>query len=93
VTATLDELLSDVSVREPKQDDFRIYPKPNDGLMNISGSANSYHLKIISLSGAIVYDNKLSGSMEIDISELVPGFYEVIIETSDKVYRKKLVKL
>jgi hypothetical protein len=93
VTPVLDELLCNVSVSDPKQDSFSIYPNPNEGLLNISSKANSYNLKIISLSGAIVYDNKLSGNSEIDISELMPGFYEMLIETDDKVYRKKLVRL
>lgn len=79
---------------------FSIYPNPSDGVYrlvfgeDLPGQAT---LKVIDLSGRTVFERQVSdletGTAEtIDIAALENGMYYLILETSDRQYKEKLLK-
>jgi hypothetical protein len=81
-------------VTEEARSHFSIYPNPNHGLLQISGSMQMpFHLKIIDLSGKVVIDAYYQDGSAINTRLLKPGFYEVSIKNNDGISRHKLIKL
>ena len=80
--------------------EFDLYPNPvADGKLYVrSSDASEADLKIVSSSGALVYENKVvpdpfSPALE-DVSALLPGVYSVqVTGKSGKVFTQNIVKL
>lgn len=73
------------------------YPNPVSSTLYIRTEKEApTHIKIVSISGVIIYDKTLQVSgfspAEIDMSECVPGVYGLYISYSDKVFKKTIVK-
>ncbi len=75
-----------------------IFPNPVTEFLNIrfrTSEEQSVGLKILNLSGQTVYADRknISGRVNIDMSDLVPGLYVLTVETENDVIRKKITKL
>jgi hypothetical protein len=81
------------------QDDFILFPSPSSGRFRIKTPNllwNGFSLKILSLTGMIIFDKLIdissaSESEEIDLSNVPRGIYMIALSVNDKLYMKKLV--
>jgi hypothetical protein len=68
-----------------------VYPNPSISAINISGVSGNAFYNIYNTTGALIkrgtYDNK-----QIDLSNLTPGFYTMVIQDSKAVYIRRFVK-
>lgn len=76
-------------------DELKVYPNPSRGIVNYSSSQNVRNIKVIDLSGRIVFEKvttELSGS--IDLSGSSEGVYllKVELEQKEKLTRILIVK-
>lgn len=77
-------------IAEDPEKDARIYPNPSNGIFYLESSETGIDVKVIDLSGRIVfYGKKENAVLSIDLSELAAGIY--ILQTgssSKKIIRK-----
>jgi len=69
---------------------IKIYPNPNDGILNISGLSGSANLQILSIQGRQI-QNQAIDSKRVDLSDLPKGIYILRIDTGEKILTKKLI--
>ncbi len=67
-----------------------IFPNPTNDILNIYSSVDIINIKIIDLTGKILYQSNTAKSF--DISEMKAGIYLVKIQTKDSITIKKIVK-
>jgi hypothetical protein len=75
-------------------DGFTIYPNPTDDIINIQSKEtfNNAKVKIIDISGKVVYANTNFTSDFIDVSDLAKGFYILEINNDNESFTKKFIK-
>ncbi len=72
-------------------DELKVYPNPSRGIVNYSSSQNVRNIKVIDLSGRIVFEKattELNGN--IDLSGYSEGVYLLKVELEQK---EKLTKI
>ena len=74
--------------------DFKIFPNPADNnvMVSVNNQLNSADITITDSRGRIVYeisDSDLSGLVNINISDLSPGIYQITLLSSDKLSSAK----
>jgi outer membrane protein assembly factor BamB len=86
--------VSTASSDKENNEGFKIYPNPVSGRMQLvlPISAGSFVLKIKSISGQLVLQNKSFSENEIDVSGLVAGVYCISITDKNRTYNGKFVK-
>lgn len=79
------------------QNDWTIFPNPNNGIFsiyNLSSSGNLYQVKIYTIIGEMVYQSEILSSVqpmhEIDLSELGNGIYFVLLNSTLSTEVKKI---
>ncbi|MCG8696424.1 MAG: T9SS type A sorting domain-containing protein [Bacteroidales bacterium] len=72
---------------------LEVYPNPSNGIFNVAVSGNEKaSLKIINLTGAVVYSSKLEeGLNPVDASRLVSGIYLVQVKTNTKTIQQRII--
>ncbi|OYU97494.1 MAG: hypothetical protein CFE21_04160 [Bacteroidetes bacterium B1(2017)] len=71
--------------------DLTIYPNPSEGVLTIeTGSSENFHVKITSLSGQIIYSDKGSNQLVIDLNTELAGIYilQITTEQGQSLHRK-----
>ncbi|MCG8577994.1 MAG: T9SS type A sorting domain-containing protein [Flavobacteriales bacterium] len=72
--------------------DVEVYPNPTEGIVTIKlGENESASYQILNSLGAVVYAGKISGTEQLDLSELSSGLYAVSVVAGEKVVSKKLI--
>ena len=66
-----------------------VYPNPTTNILNISTRLD-IKVKVINMKGKIIFNN--DNIDKIDLSSYAIGVYNLIIETNDKQYIKKIIK-
>jgi outer membrane protein assembly factor BamB len=86
-------VLTAVSGRE-NNEGFKIFPNPVADILHfvLPVSAGSFELKINSVGGQLVLQNKSFSENEIDVSELVPGIYCISLTDRNGTYFGKFIK-
>ena len=81
-------------INENASINIKIYPNPVNDKISIDGYSYNQNdsLKIINMQGVQVMQISMKNIKKIDISELLPGSYIVIIKSSEKIYQGKFVK-
>jgi len=69
---------------------FTVYPNPSNGIFTIKGSGN-YDIRILDLSGKIVYAGNHSENSEISIENIQTGIYLINLTKGDDTYIDKLI--
>lgn len=74
---------------------FNIYPNPGSNMILIdSESYDSFNVKIYNSTGQKVQEaEENKGSLQINVSELSKGSYQIVIKTSDTLKTVKWIKL
>ena len=74
---------------------FKIFPNPNDGLLNIVCiEPMPFQIMIIDMVGKVVLEDNFNGNITIDTSDLMIGYYEVFIKIRNEIIvRQKLIIL
>jgi hypothetical protein len=82
-------------VEYDKADNIKMYPNPANKLLTVEITVTSlYAIDITSLSGQLLYSNKMEGTMhQIDLSSFQKGIYFISIRSKDFVTTKKIIKL
>lgn len=79
-----------------KKEEYRIYPNPTKGLVNVYASENNLSLQIISIEGKIVKARKIGmGINLVEIEGLSTGLYQIRLTDSkgELKYEQKLCVL
>ncbi|MBN1924331.1 MAG: T9SS type A sorting domain-containing protein [Prolixibacteraceae bacterium] len=70
----------------------KIYPNPTNGHINIVGlKTEDVKLRIISLDGKVVQDEKISSDKTYDLTGLPHGFYQIIINKGENVLTRQII--
>ncbi|MGW8315918.1 MAG: T9SS type A sorting domain-containing protein, partial [Bacteroidales bacterium] len=74
---------------------FSIYPNPTDQLVTIEIGTNDFcHLEIRSLSGRILFSERMKGNtFQIDLSPYPKGIYMISVRSNETVKTEKIIKL
>ena len=83
-----------VGVNETMTNNVKVWPNPVMNNINVTTPSNSGNIKIMSVDGRCVYQNKYTTTMmTIDSENLSQGTYVIIInDDSGKLYTTKIVK-
>jgi hypothetical protein len=73
---------------------IKVWPNPVSGVINVTTPSNSGNIKVMSIDGRCVYQNKYTSSLvRIDSSELDQGTYVIVInDSTGKLYTTNIVK-
>ena len=69
---------------------FNVYPNPASQSVTIDFNAASANVKIVSLTGAVLYNELVTNYSTIDISTLASGTYIIVAESDDTIRYSKL---
>ncbi len=84
------------SINNKIEEKFKIYPNPCNDVLKIDDRANSTNSKKIIIRnavGLIIYEGVFKESLQIDISQQLPGLYLVSILDNDKETVRRIIKL
>jgi len=73
---------------------YKLYPNPNDGIFAISSNNVLSSIEIYNLTGKLLYSNnnlKRQTSVDIDLSDLQKGIYFARIQDSKQVVTEKII--
>ncbi|WP_421751661.1 T9SS type A sorting domain-containing protein [Croceimicrobium sp.] len=76
-------LIEDIGLASSKYLDFALFPNPSQGLIHIEGLENeNYSLEIHDIQGRKVFEQDIKGAdkMEIDLSHLNKGLYQITLK-------------
>lgn len=75
-----------------ENDLFSVYPNPTNSILNINSKIEYRQAEIYSVLGQKIFSKKLDLNQMIDLSELSPGFYNLILKNSDQIQSVKILK-
>lgn len=90
----IDEVLCQVGIEDVTGSDYRIYPNPSQGELNIqlNETVKSAQVRVFSSHGALMLDKQFGGNLyRIDLSEMVSGVYLAEIRTNQKSIHQRFV--
>ena len=78
-------------IKNPIEDEIKIYPNPAKNQIQVSGVNNS-SVMLLDLSGRICWiAKKISGDLQVDLSNLAKGIYFIKISGNEKVKSRKVI--
>jgi hypothetical protein len=83
-----------VGVEETMTNNVKVWPNPVSGMINVTTPSNSGNIKVMSIDGRCVYQNKYTTTLStIDSEILSQGTYVILInDDSGRLYTTKIVK-
>lgn len=73
-------------------EEFRVYPTPTTGLLYVDIDEVKANFSIVNLSGKQVMEGTLSvGTNNIQVSDLLPGMYILIVNGSEYQFSRKII--
>jgi photosystem II stability/assembly factor-like uncharacterized protein len=69
-----------------------VYPTLSTEIVNIIVPESAKNLEIYNLSGQKVYQEKLSGNAQVDISNFQSGAYIIVVRSGDQKWTEKFIK-
>ncbi len=74
--------------------DITVFPNPFNDKLNVqfAVSLQGSQIELYNLLGSLVYTNKITSNLEIDMSQHPKGVYFIRIGTEEKMITKKIVK-
>jgi hypothetical protein len=90
--ANNDGHIDTLSAKELLADDFDIYPNPSQNNLHINFKTDKdYQIKIINVTGQIIYNDKASATTNIDVSNWSKGLYFVQLSHKGKSFIKQIL--
>lgn len=82
-----------LGTNDEKLDEFSIYPNPSKGFLRINSEkyTGAIEYRIISIDGTSVQSGKAEVQEEIQLKELKPGHYLIMIQSESNTTVKKIV--
>lgn len=75
-------------------DDIKVFPNPSPGMVNIQVGAQTFDAVVYDLLGKVVIKPpNISGSTQINLEQLAPATYVLVLTNSMKRYSISLIKL
>lgn len=72
--------------------EFTAYPNPTSGKLILSGNKNKAEVKVYTITGAQILNQKLSaGTTTLDLSTQPNGVYFILITSDDKTHFQKII--
>ena len=81
-----------VGVEKDDQSALSVYPTLATELVNVIVPEQAKQLEVYSLSGQRVYQAKLSGNTQIDVSGFQAGTYIVVVRNGNEKWTQKVMK-
>ncbi len=76
-------VIDDASLPTESLVDLNLYPNPSNGLVQLSASEIIHHVLIFDVMGKIVFQQAVeSNTIELNVSDLMPGIYQVAVKTN-----------
>lgn len=72
------------------QPEILVYPNPSNGNFNISLDGK-YEVKVISMTGVVVYHNTVTNEAAINLEGLAKGMYIVTAQSADRIARQSII--
>jgi len=90
------DLKNDTDISELKniqeRSNIKIVPNPNEGSFRIEGiNDKAAELSLYDLTGKLLYTNKLTNDININLDHLENGIYLIVINTGKASHQRKLV--
>ena len=85
--------LSIVSVEESETADFKMFPNPTNGLVNIITSIDSYTVEIYDLSGKLIFSDIGSNNFNMNLSDIEKGVYLVHFKDQERILKTEKLLL
>lgn len=83
-----------IELREMDERNVSLYPNPNRGLLQVENPRHlPLQISVFNINGARVVSIMSEGDSEIDLRWFESGFYHVIVDTGDSIFREKLILL
>ncbi len=93
-SSTTVSVLNCASLMENNGDNTSIYPNPIKDMLNIESPFMDGNIILIDANGKTVIEMKIEDKKtKIDVKNIVPGTYNLIIKNKDQIIEKKIVKL
>jgi len=74
-------------------DEYEIFPVPARDYLNIDFSGDIDGIKVYNTNGKLMISQKANGMQGINISKLIPGLYFIEIETTNRYFSDKFLKI
>lgn len=81
-----------LSIEDEAEPVLSLYPNPTSHLLSFSMEGNIDRIRVYSFVGTLVLD-EISRTSQIDVSGLQPGTYILELQSDDRSYRRKFVKI
>jgi hypothetical protein len=79
---------------ENSQDEITVYPNPANDKLNVeTNNPGNYLVEIYSVDGRLLYNCKLNGTSEIDVSKFESGIFIITIKSNDHIQKERVLKL
>lgn len=73
---------------------FNFYPNPITNILHLNIlSSEDCFIRIVDIRGRIIYENSFKGNQLIETGGFPKGYFEIIISNTDRLQRKKLIKI
>ncbi len=91
---TIEEVTTSRGKTELPSLDINVYPNPTADYLNIEGDASINAVKVFSINGSLIMNRQdMDNFGRINVSDLMPGTYFLLIETEEGIVREKFIKL
>lgn len=67
------------------------FPNPAVDILYINAS-DAYQADVYSITGSLVLSSNILASGQINVQDLAPGFYQVVIKTPNKTLSTSIIK-
>ncbi|MDR1345688.1 MAG: T9SS type A sorting domain-containing protein [Bacteroidales bacterium] len=81
------------SITELIEKEVTIYPNPFEDVLYIDTENQINKIEIFSVTGERVFQSLKVSKNNINLSNLKPGIYFIVLNVQDKIFRQKLVKI
>lgn len=83
-----------VGIIETEADDIKIFPNPTPGMVNVQVGNQTFDAVVYDILGKIVIKPpNISGSTQINLEQLAPANYVLMLSNSTKRYTVQLIKI
>ncbi len=83
-----------IGVEEIKvEEKVSVFPNPVTSILSIKAKEEiNFRISIYDIAGKLILDKEIKSGIELNIQNLPDGIYNIVIETTDSRYTKKIVK-